>query len=41
MRHDLLRELTEDGEKHEDGEHLILQTLLTERRLEEDETNED
>jgi len=40
VRHDLLRELTENGKEHEDGEHLILKTLLTEWRLEEDETDE-
>lgn len=41
VRHDLLHKLTKDGEKHEDGEHLILETLLTERRLVEDETDEE
>jgi hypothetical protein len=28
VRHDLLNELSEDSEEHEDGEHLILELLL-------------
>jgi hypothetical protein len=41
MRHDLLTELTEDGEEQEDREHLVLNTLLSERGAEEDESDED
>lgn len=41
MRHNLLGELTEDSEEHEYGEHLILETLLTERRLVEDEADKE
>jgi hypothetical protein len=41
VRHDLLTELTEDGEEQEDREHLVLNTLLSERGAEEDESDED
>ena len=40
VRHDLLDELAEDGEQHENCEHLILETLLTELSLEEGESDE-
>jgi hypothetical protein len=41
MRHDLLDELAENGEEHEDGEHLILELLLTSPCVEEGEANEE
>jgi hypothetical protein len=35
VRHDLLNELTEYGEEHEYGEHLVLELLLTGSGIEE------
>jgi hypothetical protein len=40
VRHQLLDELTEDGKEHENGKHLILEPLETERGVEETESNE-
>src|SRR5271170_2124339 len=41
VRHDLLDELTKDGEQHEDSEHLVLEALLGERRFEEGEADKE
>lgn len=41
VRHDLLHELAEDGEQHEDGEHLVLQLLLRGACVEEGEADEE
>lgn len=40
-RHELLDELAEDGDEHEDGEHLVLQALNGVGRVEEDEADEE
>jgi hypothetical protein len=39
--HNLLDELAEDGEEHEDGEHLVLEFLLRGASMEEGEANEE
>jgi hypothetical protein len=39
MRHDLLNQLTEDGEQHEDSKHLVLKSLLTELSFEKRKSN--
>jgi hypothetical protein len=38
--HNLLNKLAEDGEEHEDGEHLVLQFLLRRSRIEEGKPDE-
>lgn len=41
MGHDLLREVAEDGEEHEDSEELVLETLERSGRVPEGEADEE
>jgi hypothetical protein len=41
VRHNLLDELAEYGEEHEDGEHLVLEFLLGGACIEEGESDEE
>lgn len=41
MGHDLLDELAEDGEEHEDGKELVLEALETVLGAEEGEADEE
>ncbi len=41
MGHDLLDELAEDSEEHEDGEHLVLELLLGSACVEEGKSDEE